>query len=75
VTNKDTVPPQARWLTEKEKAFIQARLPGNAPQASEMHFRWQEIVDALKDVRLWLFTLIWALMTIGTSGVRFLSVC
>jgi hypothetical protein len=36
-----------------------------------MHFRWQEIVDALKDVRLWLFTLIWALMTIGTSGVRF----
>jgi predicted MFS family arabinose efflux permease len=36
-----------------------------------MHFHWQEIVDALKDVRLWLFTLIWALMTIGTSGVRF----
>ncbi|KAF2029234.1 putative pantothenate transporter [Setomelanomma holmii] len=64
-------PPQAKWLSEKEKAFIQARLPGNAPQASEANFRWREILDALKDVRLWLFTLIWALMTIGTSGVRF----
>ncbi|KAH7092019.1 putative pantothenate transporter [Paraphoma chrysanthemicola] len=64
-------PPQAKWLSEKEKAFIQARLPGNAPQASEANFSWREILDALKDVRLWLFTLIWALMTIGTSGVRF----
>ncbi|KAF1936589.1 MFS general substrate transporter [Clathrospora elynae] len=64
-------PPQAKWLTEKEKAFLQARLPGNAPQASEVNFRWREIIDAVKDVRLWLFTLIWALFTIGTSGVRF----
>ncbi|KAJ4366753.1 hypothetical protein N0V95_000082 [Ascochyta clinopodiicola] len=64
-------PSQATWLTEKEKAFIQARLPGNAPQASEANFRWREIVEALKDVRLWLFTLIWALYTVGTSGVRF----
>jgi hypothetical protein len=31
----------------------------------------REIIDALKDARLWLFTLIWALMTVGTSGVRF----
>ncbi|KAF1960386.1 putative pantothenate transporter [Byssothecium circinans] len=54
-------PDTAKWLTEKEKAFIQARLPGNAPQASEMNFRWREI----------LFTLIWALYTVGTSGVRF----
>ena len=50
---------------------MQARLPGNAHQATEMNFRWREIVESLKDVRLWLFTLIWALMTVGTSGVRF----
>ncbi|KAJ4302875.1 hypothetical protein N0V90_001766 [Kalmusia sp. IMI 367209] len=64
-------PPQAKWLTEKEKAFLQARLPGNAPQATETNFSWREIVQSLKDIRLWLFTLIWALFTIGTSGVRF----
>ncbi|TQN64610.1 putative transporter [Colletotrichum shisoi] len=28
-------------------------------------------VDSLKDGRLWLFTLIWATFTVGTSGVRF----
>ncbi|KAL5388983.1 hypothetical protein DPSP01_002687 [Paraphaeosphaeria sporulosa] len=64
-------PPQAKWLTDDEKAFIQARLPGNAPQAAEMNFNWREIVESLKDIRLWLFTLIWALFTIGNSGVRF----
>lgn len=36
-----------------------------------MNFRWREILESLKDVRLWLFTLIWAFYTIGTSGVRF----
>jgi hypothetical protein len=58
------------WLSEKEKAFVQARLPGNAPQASEMNFRWQEIVQALKDLRLWLFTLIWALCRSWLHGYR-----
>ena len=28
-------------------------------------------MDTLKDRRLWLFTLIWATFTVGTSGVRF----
>ncbi|EMR66392.1 putative pantothenate transporter protein [Eutypa lata UCREL1] len=64
-------PETASWLTEKEKAFIQARLPPNAPRASEQHFKLSEIVESLKDKRLWLFTLIWAFFTVGTSGVRF----
>ncbi|CAI6090486.1 unnamed protein product [Clonostachys chloroleuca] len=64
-------PPTAKWLTDKEKAFIQARLPPNAPRAAEEDFNIKEIVQALKDRRLWLFTLIWATFTVGTSGVRF----
>ncbi|KAK8060880.1 pantothenate transporter [Apiospora saccharicola] len=64
-------PDTASWLSEKEKAFIQARLPPNAPRASEQTFKFSEIVSSLKDVRLWLFTLIWAFFTVGTSGVRF----
>ncbi len=66
-----TVPPTAKWLTDKEKAFIQARLPPNAPRAEEMNFNLSEITAALKDKRLWLFTLIWATFTIGTNGVTF----
>ncbi|KAI9733988.1 MAG: hypothetical protein M1834_002645 [Cirrosporium novae-zelandiae] len=64
-------PTQAKWLTDKEKAFIQARLPSNAPLASEMNFNYREILVALKDKKLWLFTLIWACLTIGTSGLTF----
>jgi hypothetical protein len=66
-----TVPPTAKWLTEKEKAFIQARLPPNAPRAEEMNFSLHEIVSSLKDIRLWMFTAIWATFTVGTSGVTF----
>ncbi|KAI1126210.1 major facilitator superfamily domain-containing protein [Nemania abortiva] len=65
------VPETASWLTDKEKAFIQARLPENAPRAAEQDFNAGEIWTSLKDKRLWLFTLIWALFTVGTSGVRF----
>ncbi|KAJ2980697.1 hypothetical protein NQ176_g2476 [Zarea fungicola] len=64
-------PDTAKWLTDKEKRFIQARLPANAPRAREANFRLSEIVDALKDKRLWLFTLIWATFTVGTNGVTF----
>ena len=65
------VPPTAKWLTDKEKAFIQARLPPNAPRAAEQNFNFKEIASTLRDRRLWLFTLIWATFTVGTSGVRF----
>ncbi|KAI0423309.1 major facilitator superfamily domain-containing protein [Xylaria grammica] len=64
-------PETASWLTDKEKAFIQARLPENAPRGTEEDFNGGEIWASLKDKRLWLFTLIWALFTVGTSGVRF----
>ncbi|KIX99639.1 uncharacterized protein Z520_04273 [Fonsecaea multimorphosa CBS 102226] len=64
-------PKQAKWLSDKEKAFIQARLPANAPRAEEMNFSFREILTALKDKRMWLFTLVWATMTVGTTGLTF----
>ncbi|KAL3487468.1 major facilitator superfamily domain-containing protein [Aspergillus germanicus] len=64
-------PETASWLTEREKKFIQARLPSNAPRANEQNFKFREVIDSLKDLRLWLFTLIWATFTVGTDGVTF----
>jgi hypothetical protein len=58
-------------LSEKEKKFIQARLPSNAPRASEQNFKLREVIESLKDLRLWLFTFIWATFTVGTHGVTF----
>ncbi|KAM3477211.1 hypothetical protein MY5147_002813 [Beauveria neobassiana] len=64
-------PETASWLTEREKKFIQARLPANAPRATEANFNLSEIFVSLRDKRLWLFTLIWATFTVGTQGVTF----
>lgn len=65
------VPEQASWLTDTEKRFLQARLPANAPRSSEDNFKLSEIIESLKDQRLWLFTFIWATKTIGGSGLSF----
>ncbi|KAJ5162108.1 hypothetical protein N7492_007500 [Penicillium capsulatum] len=64
-------PETAKWLTEREKKFIQDRLPSNAPRANEANFNYREIIESLKDFRLWLFTLIWATFTVGTNGTTF----
>ncbi|KPM41481.1 hypothetical protein AK830_g5064 [Neonectria ditissima] len=64
-------PSTTKWLSPKERAFLQARLPKSSPRASEKNFNWKEIVRSLRDRRLWLFTLSWALMTSGASGVKF----
>ncbi|KAL4905918.1 hypothetical protein BDW74DRAFT_167564 [Aspergillus multicolor] len=64
-------PSTATFLTPREREFIQSRLPPNAPRASEANFNLSEIVNSLKDLRLWLFTLIWATFTVGTHGVTF----
>ncbi|KAL5322572.1 hypothetical protein ACEPPN_010545 [Leptodophora sp. 'Broadleaf-Isolate-01'] len=64
-------PPTAKWLSEKEKAFVQARLPINAPRSAESNFKLREIFTSLKDTKMWLFTLCWATFTVGTYGLTF----
>ncbi|KAF5528377.1 MFS transporter prlL [Colletotrichum aenigma] len=64
-------PATTKWLSPTEKAFLQARLPQKSPRAVERNFVSKEILITLRDKRLWLFTLSWALMTTGSSGVKF----
>jgi hypothetical protein len=47
----------ASWLTENEKAFIHAMLPGNSPRSAEANFKFCEILNVLKYNKSWLFTL------------------
>ncbi|EGX88261.1 pantothenate transporter, putative [Cordyceps militaris CM01] len=65
------VPSTVTWMTDKEKAFVQARLPPNSPRAAEKNFDFGELVATLKDIRLWLFLLCWAFFTVGTTGLAF----
>ncbi|KAI8685016.1 MFS domain-containing protein [Fusarium keratoplasticum] len=64
-------PGTSEWLTPKERAFLQARLPVASPRSSEKDFDMREVIKTLRDKRLWLFTLSWALQTCGASGVKF----
>uniref|UniRef100_A0A8H7NR40 Major facilitator superfamily (MFS) profile domain-containing protein n=1 Tax=Bionectria ochroleuca TaxID=29856 RepID=A0A8H7NR40_BIOOC len=64
-------PGNTKWLSPVEKAFLQARLPPNAPRSSEKNFVFKEVLHSLGDKRLWLFTLSWALMTSGKNGIDF----
>ncbi|KAK6442612.1 hypothetical protein LTR95_001163 [Oleoguttula sp. CCFEE 5521] len=58
-------------VSEKERAFIQARLPINSPRSSEKGFDWAEIKRTFKDIRLWLFLGVWGFYTVGTTGLTF----
>ncbi|KAK3322923.1 major facilitator superfamily domain-containing protein [Apodospora peruviana] len=64
-------PDDASWMTPREKAFVQARLPINSPRDGEKDFNWKEFLDTLKDEKLWLFLFCWAFYTIGTTGLTF----
>src|SRR4051812_29976668 len=71
LTKHYLVPPQAKWLTPDEKAFVEARLPRNSPQSRESNFAWREIIVVLRDPKTWLFTFCWAFFTVGTTGLQF----
>ncbi|KAF2160339.1 hypothetical protein M409DRAFT_29189 [Zasmidium cellare ATCC 36951] len=64
-------PANAKWLSDKEKAFLQARLPSNSPRDMEKNFSWKQFVQTIKDHNLWLFLVTWSLFTIGTAGLHF----
>lgn len=58
-------------MSDKEKAFIEARLPINAPRSAEKDFDLKEFITTLKNKELWLFLLCWAFYTVGTTGLQF----
>ncbi|KAJ5095120.1 pantothenate transporter [Penicillium argentinense] len=64
-------PSTSSWLSNKEQAFIQARLPSNSPRAAEANFDLKELITTLKNKRIWLFLLCWACFIVGTTGLSF----
>ncbi|KAE8337788.1 hypothetical protein BDV24DRAFT_177259 [Aspergillus arachidicola] len=65
------VPSTASWLSERERTFVEARLPSNAPRAAEANFNLRELLTTLQNKRIWLFLLCWAFFTVGTTGLTF----
>ena len=54
-----------KWLTEREREFIEARLPENAPLTSDPDFSRKEIRATLKSPLIWSFTLSQTLVNLG----------
>lgn len=58
-------PRSHKWLTEREREFIEARLPENAPLTSDPNFSRKEIRATLKSSLIWSFTLSQTLVNLG----------
>ncbi|KAG9788874.1 hypothetical protein KCU88_g1633, partial [Aureobasidium melanogenum] len=62
-------PRSRKWLTPREQKFLEMRLTENAPRTQDSSFSWQEIVNTVKDPRIWTFMLAQILMNIGGFGL------
>jgi hypothetical protein len=71
ITDFHSVPSTSSWLSEKEKAYVQARLPISSPRAAEADFSLAELIATLKNKGVGMFLLCWAFFTIGTTGLTF----
>ncbi|CAG9992996.1 unnamed protein product, partial [Clonostachys byssicola] len=56
-------PRTSKWLTPREQEFVELRLTANAPRLSDKAFSLQETLAALRDPRLWSFTLMMLCMS------------
>lgn len=50
-------PATAKFLTQKEREYVIARLKGDGDAAREEKFTWDGVIQALKDPKVWLYGL------------------
>ena len=48
-------PGTVSWLSKEERSFVQARLKADSDSTNDEKFRWGDVVDALKDPKVWLY--------------------
>lgn len=48
-------PGTVSWLSKEERTYIQARLKADSDATNSEQFRWSDVVEALKDPKIWLY--------------------
>ncbi|EME45157.1 hypothetical protein DOTSEDRAFT_127766 [Dothistroma septosporum NZE10] len=48
-------PQKAKFVSEKERAFVNARLAADSDATNDEQFNWANVVVALKDPKVWLY--------------------
>lgn len=48
-------PSTVGWLSKEERKFVQARLKADSDATNDEQFRWGDVMEALKDPKIWLY--------------------
>ncbi|KAL2818513.1 major facilitator superfamily domain-containing protein [Aspergillus cavernicola] len=62
-------PSSSKWLTPEEQEYLELRLSDNAPRAADPNFSLKEILNSLKDPKMYLFTASQFLLNIAGYGL------
>ncbi|WWC95911.1 hypothetical protein V866_002778 [Kwoniella sp. B9012] len=62
-------PTKAWWLTERQRYIAVARLAGNQTGMVNTHTKWNQVKEALLDIRTWLYFLISITLNIPNGGL------
>lgn len=68
-------PGTAEFLTEEERQFIQFRLKNDNDSMRDEKFTWSAVLDAFKDVKVWLYGLGFHTMALPLYTLSLFMVC
>ncbi|KAL6703668.1 hypothetical protein ACN47E_009442 [Coniothyrium glycines] len=57
-------PATVSWLNQEEKAFVQARLKADSDATHDEVFRWADVIESAKDIKVWLYGLCFHTMSL-----------
>lgn len=68
-------PNTVSWLNKEEKAFVQARLKADSDATNDEEFRWADVIESAKDIKVWLYGLCFHTMSLPLYTLSLFLVC
>ncbi|KAK0240682.1 major facilitator superfamily domain-containing protein [Armillaria nabsnona] len=58
-----------RWFTEAEKVLLKQRLASNMTGKDQTQWKWDQILESIRDIKLWIFLLCASAIYVCNGGV------
>lgn len=68
-------PDTAKFLTENERSYLQAKLAKDSDSSREEGFNWKNVMKAVKDPKCWLYGLAFHTMSLPLYTLSLFLVC
>lgn len=68
-------PNTVSWLSKEEKAFVHARLKADSDATNDEEFRWADVIESAKDIKVWLYGLGFHTMSLPLYTLSLFMVC